>query len=123
MAVVARRTEVPMLPLLSDPERDAVGRPVALIFKRGTDKIPIVALTGDPIAAGLVQSLARPGGNITGVSVDTGPSIHGKRIALLREIFPDISKLTFITSRIAWEAVQGPAMRAAVNAAGIALDV
>jgi putative ABC transport system substrate-binding protein len=95
----------------------------AMLFKRETDKIAIVALTGDPVAAGLVQSLARPGGNITGVSVDTGPSIHGKRIALLREIFPDISKLTYLTLRITWEAVQGPAMRAAADAAGIALDV
>ena len=47
----------------------------SLLFKRETTTIPIVALTGDPIAQGLVQSLARPGGNITGVSVDTGPSI------------------------------------------------
>lgn len=95
--------------------------PAALLFKRKTAKIPIVALTGDPVAAGLVQSLARPGGNITGVSVDTGPSIHGKRIALLREMFPDMSKLSCLTLRIQWEGLQGPAMRAACDAAGIAL--
>ncbi len=67
------------------------------VFKAQTDKVPLVALTGDPVAAGLVQSLARPGGNLTGVSVDTGPTIHGKRIALLREIFPAMLKLCCLT--------------------------
>ena len=55
--------------------------PGALLFKRETTTLPIVAMTGDPVATGLVQSLARPGGNITGVSVDTGPSIHGRAAA------------------------------------------
>ncbi len=96
----------------------AVG-PGAQFFKRETDKIPIVALSGDPVAAGLVQNLAHPGGNITGVSVDTGPSIHGKRIALLREMFPAMSKLSCLTLRIQWEGFQGPATRAAADAAGI----
>jgi putative ABC transport system substrate-binding protein len=98
--------------------------PGGLIFKRLTTTLPIVALTGDPIASGLVQSLARPGGNITGVSVDTGPSIHGKRIALLREIVPAMSKLAFLTlqvgTRADWEAAQGP-LRAAADAAGLVL--
>jgi putative tryptophan/tyrosine transport system substrate-binding protein len=71
-----------------------------LIFKQLTDKLPIVALTGDPVVTGLIQSLAHPGGNITGVSVDTGPSIHGKRIALLREMFPAMSKLAYLTLRV-----------------------
>jgi putative ABC transport system substrate-binding protein len=93
-----------------------------LIFKQLTDKLPIVALTGDPVVTGLVQSLAHPGGNITGVSVDTGPSIHGKRIALLREMFPAMSKLAYLTLRVDWEAL-GPAIRAAADAAGIGLDV
>jgi putative ABC transport system substrate-binding protein len=51
----------------------------------------------------LIHSLAQPGGNITGVSVDTGPSIHGKRIALLREMFPAMSKLAYLTLRLQWE--------------------
>ncbi len=91
----------------------------ALLFKRETSTIPIVALTGDPIAQGLIQSLTRPGGNITGVSVDTGPSIHGKRIALLKEIFPALSKLAYLTLRPQWEAIQGAAVRAASAATGI----
>jgi putative ABC transport system substrate-binding protein len=69
------------------------------LIKSATTTIPVVALTADPIATGLVQSLARPGGNITGVSVDTGPSIHGKRIELLREAFPNISGVGYVTVR------------------------
>lgn len=89
------------------------------LFKRETTTIPIVALSGDPVAQGLIQSLARPGGNITGVSVDTGPSIHGKRIALLREIFPSLSKLAYLTLRPQWDAVQGPAVRASSETTGV----
>src|SRR6266851_1720964 len=93
----------------------------ALSFKSETTKIPIVALTADPIAQGLIQNLARPGGNITGVSVDTGPSIHGKRIEFLREAFPRMLGVGYVTVRPSWEALQGPAMRAAAEAAGIRL--
>src|SRR6266478_4000425 len=103
----------------NSPDVVYVVGPGAPFFKRETDKIPIVALSGDPVAAGLVQNLAHPGGNITGVSVDTGPSIHGKRIALLREMFPAMSKLSCLTLRIQWEGFQGPATRAAADAAGI----
>jgi putative ABC transport system substrate-binding protein len=78
-------------------------------------------MTGDPIAQGIAQSLARPGGNITGVSVDTGPSIHGKRIALLHEMFPAMSKLAFLTLRIGWDGVQRPAVLAAAETTGISL--
>ena len=91
----------------------------ALLFKRETSTIPIVALTGDPIAQGLIQNLARPGGNITGVSVDTGPSIHGKRIALLREVFPALSKFAYLTIRPQWDAIQGAAVLAASETAGV----
>lgn len=93
--------------------------PGAPIFKKADAKFPIVTLTADPIAQGLAQSLARPGGNITGVSVDTGPSIHGKRIALLHEMFPAMSKLAFVTLRVAWQGVQRPPVRAAAETVGI----
>jgi hypothetical protein len=61
----------------NNPDVVYVVGPGALEFKVQTAIIPIVGLTGDPLALGLVQSLAHPGGNVTGVSVDTGPSIHG----------------------------------------------
>lgn len=103
----------------SRPDVIYVVGPGAFLFKRETSTIPIVALTGDPLAQGLVQTLARPGGNITGVSVDTGPSIHGKRIGLLQEVFPALSKLAFLTLRTTWEAMQGAGVRAASETTGI----
>src|SRR3954447_7759073 len=68
----------------------------ASFLKAAATTIPVVALSGDPIAMGLVQSLARPGGNITGMSVDVGPLLHGKRIELLREAFPAMSELIYV---------------------------
>jgi putative ABC transport system substrate-binding protein len=103
----------------SNPDVVYMVGPGAMLFKRETARIPIVALTGDPVAQGLIDSLARPGGNITGVSVDTGPSIHGKRIQLLREVFPAVSRLACLTPRVQWEGAQGPAIRAAADQAAI----
>jgi putative ABC transport system substrate-binding protein len=105
----------------SNPDVVFVIGPGAPIFKKADAKFPIVTLTADPIAQGLAQSLARPGGNITGVSVDTGPSIHGKRIALLHEMSPAMSKLAFLTLRVAWQGVQRPPVRAAAEMVGITL--
>lgn len=108
-----------------NPDAVYVLGPGGLLFKRETTTLPIVAMSGDPVATGLVQSLARPGGNITGVSVDTGgPSIYGKRMALLREIFPGMSKLALLTLKVGpeWERLQVP-IRAAAEAAGIDLVV
>jgi putative ABC transport system substrate-binding protein len=103
----------------SAPDVVYVVGPGVLLFKRATDTIPVVALTADPVAIGLATNLARPGGNFTGVSVDTGPSIHGKRIALLREMFPGLSRIGFIGLRGAWEGPQGPAVRAASRETGV----
>jgi putative tryptophan/tyrosine transport system substrate-binding protein len=105
----------------SNPDVVFVIGPGATFFKSANARFPIVTMTADPIAQGLGRSLARPGGNITGVSVDTGPSIHGERIALLREMFPAMSKLAFLTLRVAWQGVQGPAVRAAAETTGITL--
>jgi putative ABC transport system substrate-binding protein len=89
----------------------AVG-PGAALFKELTTTIPIVTLTGDPIAMGMADSLSHPGRNFTGASIDTGPSIHGKRIELLHEIHPALSKLGCLLLRIQLDGVAGPAIRA-----------
>jgi putative ABC transport system substrate-binding protein len=104
----------------SNPDVIYVLVPLSAFIKE-TSKVPIVTISGDPVAAGYVQSLAHPGGNITGVSVDAGPSIHGKRIALLREMFPSMSRLGCIAGRIQWERGVGAAVRAAADAAGVSL--
>ena len=67
-----------------------------LAAKQATSVIPIVfAAAGDPVGGGLVASLARPGGNITGLSVQA-PDLAGKRLELLREVFPDLRRLAIM---------------------------
>jgi putative ABC transport system substrate-binding protein len=68
------------------------------VFKDATNTIPIVAFTVDPIREGLTKSLAHPGGNITGVTFDPEVPIHGKRMALLREMFPPLRKLAYLAT-------------------------
>ena len=80
----------------------AVGPDLLLAFKAATTTIPIVGLTGDPVALGIVPSLSRPGGNITGSSVDVGPDIWGKRLEILNEALPKLSRLGFIITTTSW---------------------
>ena len=108
----------------SNPDVILVVGPGAVIFKKLTSRIPIVVITGDPVKQGLAESLAHPGGNFTGVSIDAGLSIHGKRIALLREMVPTMSKLGCLALRLPWNGpVAGPAIRAAAETAGLPLAV
>ena len=67
--------------------------PATLAARNATTTIPIVmAAVGDPVGAGLVGSLARPGGNITGLSL-LNPAVSGKRVELLKEILPGATRL------------------------------
>ena len=91
------------------------------IFKEATAAIPMVALTADPIALGLATSLARPDGNITGVVVDAGQQIEGKRVELLKEVVPGASRLAYITPRSMWESPFGAEARDAARRAGLSL--
>jgi putative tryptophan/tyrosine transport system substrate-binding protein len=66
------------------------GTPAAKALKATTQTIPIVmAIVGDPVGAGLVNSLARPGGNATGFSI-VSPELDAKRLELLKEIAPTV---------------------------------
>ena len=70
----------------------------ALAAKQVTSVIPIVfAVAGDPIGTGLVASLARPGGNVTGLS-NLAVDLAGKRIELLREVFPNLKRLGILAN-------------------------
>ena len=86
----------------SNPDVIHVVGPGAVIFKKLTSRIPIVVITTDPVKQGIAESLAHPGGNFTGASIDAGLSIHGKRIALLREMVPTMSKLGCLALRFQW---------------------
>jgi putative tryptophan/tyrosine transport system substrate-binding protein len=96
---------------------------IGLAFKAATTTIPIVCVTSDPVAAGLVSNIARPGGNITGSSADTGFEIWGKRIGLLKEALPKLSNIFLIAEKTArWEGPFGSAVRQAATAASITLN-
>jgi putative ABC transport system substrate-binding protein len=70
--------------------------PGPLAAKQATSTIPIVfATAGDPVGSGIVASLARPGGNVTGLSSQT-PDVAGKRLELLREIVPGLHRLAVL---------------------------
>src|SRR5215211_1387914 len=76
---------------------------VLLQVKAATSTIPAVGSTSDPVGYGLAASLARPGGNITGISVDTGVEIFGKRLQLVGELVPGAKKVAFLTPRDGWD--------------------
>jgi putative ABC transport system substrate-binding protein len=64
--------------------------------KNATSTIPIVfAATGDPVGSGLVASLARPGGNVTGLSI-LGPELGGRRLELIKEAFPKVTRVVIL---------------------------
>jgi putative ABC transport system substrate-binding protein len=76
----------------------ATATPAVTIAKEATQarKIPVVmAPVSDPVATGLVASIARPGGRLTGMSM-IGPDLSGKRLAFLREVVPDLKSVAFI---------------------------
>jgi putative ABC transport system substrate-binding protein len=100
----------------------AVGGRLSLDFKMATTTVPIVAIIVDPIALGLVASIARPGGNITGVAVAAGLEIIGKRMGLLVEAMPKLSTVGYLASRPYWEDdPRGAVTREAAKQAGISL--
>ena len=65
-----------------------------VVAMKATTTIPIVmASSADPVSAGLVASLARPGGNVTGIAQDTGGEQHAKRLELLKDTLPNLSRM------------------------------
>jgi putative ABC transport system substrate-binding protein len=74
-----------------------VGSSVPAIM-RATSTIPIVfAIAVDPVGTGMVKSLARPGGNVTGLSTQT-PELAGKRVELLRELLPGLKRIAVVAN-------------------------
>jgi putative ABC transport system substrate-binding protein len=80
----------------------AAGSSEILAAKEATSAIPIVMVRGgDPVGSGLISSLARPGGNITGLAI-LRPELSGKRLELLNEVLPNLSRVAvFASSRSA----------------------
>jgi putative tryptophan/tyrosine transport system substrate-binding protein len=72
------------------------GSVVTSAVKKSTTAIPVVSTTGDPVGSGFIQSLARPGSNITGLSLSVGPEIAEKFLELLHEIVPGVFRIANI---------------------------
>ena len=74
----------------------AFGFPAALAAKQRSATIPVVVVgAGDPVAAGLVDSLARPGGNVTGVT-EIATELSAKRLELIKEVVPTIKNVAVL---------------------------
>ena len=96
----------------------------ARALARATKTTPIVmAVSGDPVELGLTLSLARPGGNITGLTF-LSPELAGKRLQLLREVVPKATKVAGLTNRVhAGEEQEWKANEAAARSLNVALQV
>jgi putative ABC transport system substrate-binding protein len=71
------------------------GTPITLAAQRATSKVPIVCVTGDPVRTGLAASLARPGGNITGLSLLSG-DYSAKWLELLKQAVPKVHRVAMV---------------------------
>ncbi len=89
-------------------------------FVAATTTIPIVAIMGDPIAGGFVTNLARPGGNLTGVSINAGIEIQAKRLEILKEAMPAATKVVHLLSG-AWDDGTGKSIAEAGRHLGLAV--
>jgi putative tryptophan/tyrosine transport system substrate-binding protein len=95
------------------------GNVYTLEAKRATSAIPIVfAVAGEPVATGLVASLARPGGNLTGLSTQLA-ELAGKRVELLHEVIPGLRQLAVMTGVNLLSVLEIEAVRAAAGTLGI----
>ncbi len=129
--VVERRSaegDVARLPLLARElivlKPDVIlagGTSAAVALKSATSTIPVVAVAADPVVFGLAISLVRPGRNITGFTGDAGLEVIGKRIELLKQAVPAISRTAYLAppGRRMRDGKEGEAFREAAERAGI----
>ena len=92
------------------------------VAKEATTTIPIVFVAGDPVGSGLVTSLARPGGNVTGLS-SLGPEVVGKRLELLKQVVPGVNRVAVLRQPAALGEHVAKDMLKAADAAARALGV
>jgi putative ABC transport system substrate-binding protein len=98
--------------------------PIARQAKAATVTVPIVMATSwDPVNSGIVQSLARPGGNITGLTLVVNSEIEAKRLELLKTMLPRVSRVAYLVNRKdqEWERPIGKSVRAAAQTLGVTL--
>ncbi len=100
----------------------AIAGPITLAVSGATSTIPIVA-TGTDTSSGVVPSLARPGGNMTGARVELGYEIWGKRLQILKEAVPSASRIAYLDIRIFWESASGQQIREQLRQASRLLQI
>jgi putative ABC transport system substrate-binding protein len=111
--LVARKVDVILA------EGGTLGPRVAM---RATTTIPIVFVAGDPVGSGIVTNLARPGGNVTGLS-GLGPEVIGKRLELLKQVVPGVDRVAVLRSPTALGESVANDMQKAADVAARALGV
>jgi putative ABC transport system substrate-binding protein len=101
------------------------GNPVIAAAKQATRTIPIVMAAGrDPVGSGFIADLAKPGGNITGLTNDPSPDVHGKRLELLKEAVPRASRVAFLWNPVPPGAhVYRSALESAARKLGVTVQV
>src|SRR4051812_18971067 len=87
-------------------------------LKAASSEIPVVAMTADPVAWGLAASMARPGGNVTGVTSDVGPDLVTKNLELLKELTPTASRVGLLAPKAVLDSVYFRALRDAAQKVG-----
>jgi putative ABC transport system substrate-binding protein len=80
-----------------------------------------MAASTDPVARGLAANLSRPGRNITGLSIQAGPEIDAKRLQLLKDCFPKVTRVAFLGTRSEWDLPNQKALREAADTLGVTL--
>jgi putative ABC transport system substrate-binding protein len=95
------------------------GEVATLAARKATDTVPIVAVMATPVELGIVASLARPGGNVTGVVPTFGRELSVKRLELLRELVPGARRVAYLGLATSGEIPD--AVRVAASAMGVAL--
>jgi putative ABC transport system substrate-binding protein len=95
------------------------GNPVTRAAMQATSTIPIIATTPDLLESGFVASLARPGGNVTGISLTAGATLSEKWLELLKETFPNVTKVAVLSNLTSASSAYLDRMRTVASVLGV----
>jgi putative ABC transport system substrate-binding protein len=108
--------------LLAKPDVIAVGIDSQFISHVAKQAYPVPVVAVIPsLAAGLVSNIAKPEGNITGITADAGIEMQGKHLDILRQALPRVARVAYLSDRGDWEGAWGRAVLAAGQASGITI--
>ncbi len=108
--------------LLAKPDVIAVGIDSQFISQVAKQAYPVPVVAVIPsLAAGLVRNIAKPEGNITGITADDGIEMQGKHLDILRQAVPSVSRVAYLSGRSDWEGAWGRAVLEAGRASGITI--